>query len=242
MNRHLCELALATTILALGYSPASAAFLDFEDPASKGLSDNSEIGDAYKTSDGVTFDGGYIEEEGEDDPTSGFVNDEVNARDVQNPATPGLGEYFVRSQGDIFERGGKKVYLTITYETPTTAASGQIWDIDGTGPNSTEKWIVEAVAGGNVVDSQTSPEYAVNDETSLDGLPWAFGFDLSQEKAFDTIRFKFDGTKTSNIGLAFDNFNSSSGSITDVPTPAPFVLLATGLFSLGVGVVGRRKA
>lgn len=63
--------------------------------------------------------------------------------------------------------------------------------------------------------SPTGPAGGGNCGSPLDGQPWVFSFDgLSAGIARITITFT--GTKTSNIGLAFNNFNATSAAT--IPT------------------------
>ncbi|MEM9398200.1 MAG: hypothetical protein AAF991_12015, partial [Pseudomonadota bacterium] len=70
----------------------------------------------------------------------------------------------------------------------------------------------------------------------LDGKPWLFGFDGLSD--IERIEISFTGSKTSGIGLAFNNFSPIQNVETAaVPIPATAALLALGLF----GVTGRQK-
>jgi hypothetical protein len=127
------------------------------------------------------------------------------------------------------------VYLSIVYDSAVSAASGQIWDIDGNTSQGTEQWDVQAYdSANNLVASILSPLGSTNGAGSLDGLPWTFNLAGGE---FSRIDFVFTGTKERGVGLGFDNFNTSSVS---VPEPGSLALLTLGL--LGTVAVRRRKA
>lgn len=236
MNFQKMCFVTAMTLLVSG--PAAAALIDFEDVGSLpggGLGDNDALTDQYEASDGVTFDGAFIEKSGEADANpQGFLNDQNSDYDQQFLASPGLGDWFVRTGGEVGSRGGNGVYLSILYSTAVNAASGQIWDIDGNNSQGTEQWDVRAYNGANLIDSMLSPVGSTNGAGSLDGLPWTFNLSGA---AFNRIDFVFTGTKDSGVGLGFDNFNTSSVT---VPEPGTLALLGLGL--VGTFVARRRKA
>lgn len=222
--------ALVGAVALFASAQASATLINFENGPSKGLVDNDAVTNQYM-SEGVTFTGAFLEATGDsslpppDTNPQAFFNDVTGKWD--DPAAPGLGNWFLRSAGEVSSRGGMGVYLTVVYATPVTAASGQIWDIDGSA-SDTEQWSVNAYAGGILVASVMSPLGNTKDDTSLNGKPWTF--DLPSTTPFDRIEFEFIGSKTRGVGLAFDNFNTSALS---VPEPA-----ALGMFGLGALLIG----
>lgn len=109
-----------------------------------------------------------------------------------------LGDFFIR-QSMPYEPFG---VFTILYESdiPVTAASGEIWDIDG--HSKTEQFLVKAFNGDVLLEEINSP---LGKDKSLNGKPWAFGFsDLAN---VTKIEITFTGTKQRGIGLAFNNFS-----------------------------------
>lgn len=154
---------------------------------------------------------------------------------------PDLGSYFLRTEPvgtNTNILNGEGVFL-ITYTGGTAfAASGQIWDIDGnTTDVGTERYIVTAYDSSlNALDSESSP---LGDTLALDALPWTFNlFTGTTPIAFITIDFveTDPNAKTSNIGLAFDNFSATSA----VPEASTYALLV-GMVALAGVMVRRRK-
>ncbi|MGH8215206.1 MAG: PEP-CTERM sorting domain-containing protein [Rhodanobacteraceae bacterium] len=211
---------------------ASATLINFENAHSaKGLNDNDSVTSQW-AAEGVTFGGAFLEgtfDSGNPDVNpQGFLNDQTGNWDQGFSASPGLGDWFLRTGGEVDSRGGQGVYLTVDYTAPVFAASGQIWDIDGTA-SGTEQWRVVASLNGVQVAFEDSPLGNSKGAGSLDGLPWTFN--LASGGGFDKIEFIFTGSKASGLGLAFDNFNTNS--LTGVPEPA-----ALGMFGLGALLIG----
>lgn len=150
----------------------------------------------------------------------------LGAFDVPDPAYASqLGSWFLRGpvSGAPFGR------FVIQYSTGLliTAASGEIWDIDGS-PTNTESYRVEAFNSSNALLAfQNSPTGASTGPLpSLDAKPWMFSFS-GLSGSIDHIVITFTGTKTSGIGLAFNNFNPVA-----IPEPASATLLTAGAFAL----------
>jgi PEP-CTERM motif len=154
--------------------------------------------------------------------------------DTADPGfTAQLGNWFLRSPVGGSDFG----LLVITYSStsPVTAASGEIWDIDGTatfpgGPGDTEEYTVRAYdSSNNLLATQVSPLGTLTSAIApLDGEPWVFSFSgLSPGIAQITI--DFTGTKTQGIGLAFNNFYPTDAA---VPEPATGLLFAGGASAL----------
>lgn len=230
-SRSAFTVALAAT-LGLA-SPALAGFIDFEDALSRGLGDNLPVTNEYQATDGVVFERAVIERIGEN-RDDGFLNDQLRERDTETGSPePGLGTFFLRTATDFSNRGPGDTFMSVVYDAPETAASGEIWDIDGNRSQGTEKWDVVFTLAGNPVETVASPEGTTNGAASLDGLPWLFAYSGS---AFDRIDFVFTGTKQTGIGLAFDNFRTDAV----IPVPATLGLLGLGLAGLGLAARRRR--
>jgi hypothetical protein len=235
--------AIAALFAFTALTPAHADLIDFEDApsrtfagdTSRELQDDDPVTTEYTTPEGVTFQGGFLEQY-DDDGTDGFVNDQMSVRDVGNDEpNSGLGNWFLRTDGTINVDGSTSRSLRITYSTPVSEASGEIWDIDGNPSQGTEQWRLIFSDGGTQVGTLDSPEGKDNGPGSLDGLPWEFN--AMPGGLFDQIDFTFIGSKESGIGLAFDNFNTNEA---DVPIPASLAFLGAGLVGFGLSRRARR--
>lgn len=222
---------LVGVVALFASAQASATLINFENAPGRGLNDNDAVTTQY-TAEGVTFTGAFLEGTWDGDPTDanpqGFLNDATGHWDDPYSASPGLGDWFLRTGGEVDGRGGAGVYLTVSYADPVKAASGQIWDIDG-GGQGTEQWHIVAYLGATQVAFVDSTVGSNTGAGSLNGLPWTFN--LSSAGGFDRIEFNFIGTKANGLGLAFDNFNTNA--LTGVPEPA-----ALGMFGLGALLIG----
>ena len=236
--------AAALIAAALVAAPATASIINFEPdsfgnlPDGSAAVDNGAILDQYEAAFGVRFgldsdkdlvrDAGtapVLERVGAADAVNGFRNDPLDAWDVAEPGLEAeLGDWFLRTDG----LAGDLASLLIEYTAGGTfEASGQIWDIDGSNPSATEQWLVTAYdASGNPVDSMLSP---LGDDNSAavptESAPWTWSFDVMPDgPAIEAILIEFVGSKTNNVGLAFDNFAPRV-----VPTPGSAALAAMGL-------------
>ncbi|MEC4891858.1 MAG: PEP-CTERM sorting domain-containing protein [Oscillatoria sp. PMC 1051.18] len=248
--KQLATFSASLSLILMVASSASAQFIDFE--AIDGiLPDGSTALDDLKITDqfsslGVTFgidanlDGiadlrkspvleavGYSNK----DPKSGFANAHLGQPDVPAPSFESrLGNFFLRG-GELYRKKNKKnLNLLISYDSPTSGASGEIWDIDGS-IYGTEQWRIEALGQDlSVIDYVLSPKGTT--PLTLDAKPWLWAFDRDTED-ISAIRFNFVGTKPgSNVGLAFDNFSVRSVENSEkVPEPTSVLsLLAFGTF------------
>jgi hypothetical protein len=225
------------TVVALAPSAVLAQTIDFETVPGGLPADQLAITGQYRASYGVTFslsDGSapVLEELRGFDPGYGFSVGVL--RDVAAPGYESqLGHYFLRiGSGDA--ASAPLPDLLVSYDTPVAAASAQIWDIDGQ-IDATEQWRVDALdATGHVVDSLTSPSGMADDTSSLSGKPWNWSFDHGARADIAGVRIVFIGSKTTDIGLGFDQFSVSS----PVPEPGSVALLA-GL--AGLAYRGRRR-
>lgn len=134
---------------------------------------------------------------------------------------PELGDFFLRESVALTVPGP----FVIRYNTTQTITefSGEIWDIDGS-PSGTEQWRVEALnAAGQVLASIDSPLGDSASISSLDSLPWVFGF-TNLPAGFQSARLTFTGTKTTGVGLALNNFSPATSLAPPVPEPSSFIL------------------
>lgn len=214
----------------------NAGVIDFELNASGALpSDNEVLGVAdvftiddvdlifgFDTNaDGVIDQPAVFEEVGNVDAgnDTGFWGI-GGARDIAAPGFESvLGSFFLRQ----FEPYTPFGAFTILYDAlaPVTAASGEIWDIDGK-IGATERFTVEAFNGSTLLQTLQSPEGV---DFSLNGQPWTFGFTGLSD--ITKIEITFSGSKTSGIGLAFNNFSpvTSLAEPTSVSEPSLFALV-----------------
>lgn len=222
-----------------------AQLIDFETTPSGGVPvDNADLSTPYNLLGGGTvsfyfdlngnnvFDTGVdefpvFEIIGNSDPQPGFANSHTGTPDTATGTFgPQLGNFFLRQR----QPGGAPPPFIVDYNTAATigALHGEIWDIDGT-PGDTEQWLVEILdSSGSVLTSQVSP---LGISPALDGLPWDFTFS-GLPSGVDKVRITFTGSKTSGIGLAFNNFDPFN-----VPEPTTGALC---LFAAAAGCARRR--
>ncbi|MCA9215779.1 MAG: hypothetical protein KDB27_22090 [Planctomycetales bacterium] len=217
-------------LLLASTNVSSATTIDFETtPTGETPIDNTLLTSAY-TVDGVTvtfsIDTGngptapVFEFAGDSDPISGFGTT-LPSGQTNGPtdtAADGfadrLGQWFLRPETNA---GGQNLKLSVEYTStsgPITAASGEIWDIEGReDPDSYEQWEVTAFdASGTVLAVETSPK-GTDIWSPFDGRPWRFEFSgLS-----DISRIEANYVGNVPAGIAFDNFTP-----TTVPEPTSF--------------------
>lgn len=140
-----------------------------------------------------------------------------------------LGNFFLR-QFDPYEPFGTFMIL-YNANSPVTAASGEIWDIDGK-RNKTEQFTVRAFNSDTLLRELISP---LGDDSTLDGKPWSFGF--SGLSNITRIEITFTGSKTRGIGLAFNNFSP----VTNVAPTASVNEPLTALLLLPLLMLGYRR-
>jgi hypothetical protein len=222
MTRRLLYALALTTLCA---TPLSAQIITFEtDPTGTPSTDDAALGLASGYTVGalsITFgvDGdlngipettAFLERTGPD-VLDGFLG--CNGRDMAATGYGSqLGDYFLRSTP-----GADFGVLIIDYSGGVvSAASGEIWDIDGVA-QGTEQYRVRAFDSGGTllatIDSPLSTQESGCANTELDGKPWTFNFFGTPGIARITI--DFIGSKHDGIGLAFNNFNATG----EEPTP-----------------------
>lgn len=148
------------------------------------------------------------------DATNAFLNNVLNTPDTARAGFAGqLGTYLLRPPVN----GQLPGPFIAAYSTSFAIRelSGEIWDIDGFTGDS-ERWRVDVLGTtGSVLASQLSPDGSIGAGLdSLDGLPWVFQFHELPD-GVGGVRISFAGSKTSQIGLAFNNFSP------DVALPEP---------------------
>jgi hypothetical protein len=161
--------------------------------------------------------------------TNGFANDGIadNADTAADKLQ--LGDFFLRQQSQGTPFG--TFIINYTSGLNVTAASGEIWDIDGNSVSKSEEYTVTAWNNATLLDTIVSPEHITkNTVNDLSGKAWEFGF--SGLSNITQIRIDFTGTKTNHIGLAFNNFSPVTDISIPVPAPASLGLLLAGLFTL----------
>lgn len=219
-------LTAALALCLVCVSPAAAQIIDFETvPGGGAPTDDAPLGLASAYTVGALsitfgFDGNLdgipetpaVFELSGPDVVDGFAA--CGGRDVAAPGfAPQLGGFFLRGNS-----GADFGVLIIDYSGGVVnGASGEIWDIDGE-PQANERYRVRAFnsSGGLLatIDSPASTQPSGCTNTELDGKPWVFNF--SSTPGIARITIDFTGTKTSGIGLAFNNFNATG----EQPVPA----------------------
>ncbi|NEO54069.1 MAG: hypothetical protein F6K54_13865 [Okeania sp. SIO3B5] len=245
----LMGIAIATSVCVLpNHSVNAASLIDFEPvdgkfPDGSVAVDNMEITDQF-SSLGVTFgidrnldglpDAGLfprLEAVGNSDSVPGFYSTEGEEFDIAAPGFENrLGSFFLRGVDSL--ANGES--LLISYNSPTKAASAEIWDIDGEPERGFEQWEVQALGSDlSVIDSIISP---AGTTPVLESSPWLWSFDRP-EKDIHAIRLVFTGS-VSSVGLGFDNFSplAVEGS-KSVPEPTSTI----GLFIFGAAAYRLRK-
>jgi hypothetical protein len=243
------SLTLATVLLFTQSNGAGAAVIDFETtPAGITPTDDGVLAfvtpytiGSVQVAFGFDYDtNGVVDADGEFELAGTFPGEGSNAgfsgSSGTDTADPGfgaqLGNWFLRSPigGSDF---GHFIIKYVSSSGPVIAASGEIWDIDGSN-GATEEYTVRAYdAASNLLATQISPLGTQPTPIApLDGQPWQFSFS-GLTVGIDTIVIDFTGTKPAGIGLAFNNFYPTS-----VPEPASVMMLALGKL-LVVG--GRRR-
>ena len=232
----------ACTLVLITSFPAFSGLIDFEStavgttPVDNGVIELSDIFMSGGVSVRFGFDTDY-----DDVLDTSAIFEQVSNIDEKkgsgfkgydgekDKAAPGyeslLGDFFLR-QSTPYKPFG---VFTILYDAdnPVTAASGEIWDIDG--KKNTEQFLVEVFNGTTLVDSVQSP---LSSDLSLNGKPWTFGFEGLPN--ITKIEVTFIGSKTTGIGLAFNNFSPTENipQPAKVATPSVLLIFLTALIIL----------
>lgn len=207
MNRLLRALITLTASASLAHA-ADSGLITFEPNASGKLPNNKKAKDErkikndFQSSHGVTFgqdvngdlkidSGSYalLDYRVHNKKNPGFYSD---ANWTYNQAAAGyqdqLGDWFLKS-ASYFEGAAENTIL-ISFDNPTAAASGEMWDIDAYGVGNYEQWKVAAYdADGNELASLESPagRDSLSERGSLDSKPWTWSFDLAGAEEISTI-------------------------------------------------------
>jgi hypothetical protein len=228
--------ALIAALLLLSASGSFAVgTIDFETVPGSASADQLPISNQYQSQFGVTFalSNGttpFLEAVGSADSGNGFINDNLGVADTAAFGFASQLKSFYLRIGTTTLETAPVPKLIISYVAPVAAASAEIWDIDAQGIG-TEQWLVESLdASNNVIDSVLSPLGTNNGPSSLDGKPWPWSFNHVVND-IHSIQVSFTGSKTSGIGLAFDNFSPSS--VSAIPEPSETLFMLCGLFVLG---------
>ena len=242
--KHALMAVVATSIAWSGIS--HAGLIDFETNALGGLpTDNVEISrDSQFMAGGVKVTFGFDTTGNGQTDTNGVFEEAANVDTgnedtgfwgiggARDEAAPGfeddLGRFFLRQKEPYTPFG--TFIINYTADNAVTAASGEIWAIDGR-PGATEQFRVDAFGIEGLLATEISP---LGNNLDLNGQPWRFGFDGLSD--IERLEITFTGSKTRGIGLAFNNF-APTQNLTTVPTPATGALLALGL----LGLAQRRK-
>ena len=207
--------ALAAAVITFETTPVGAPSID---DAPLGLAAGYAVGPITITFgfdtdlNGVAETPGVFEHTGTEAVDAFFA---CNGKDTPATGFAGqMGDFFLR--GNPFANFGR---LIIHYSGGTaTAASGEIWDIDAIGP-ATEQYRVRAFDGSGTllatIDSPIGNQDSGCANTQLDGKSWTFAFS-GLLPGIANITIEFIGSKTNNIGLAFNNYNATG----EEPVPA----------------------
>jgi len=233
-------LAIATFITSMILANPAFALIDFESaPGGGSPVDDAPIVGSY-TDGSVTLTFGFdtdsngsVESPAIFERAGTFPGEGTNIGFQGSDGTDTADSGFGGQLGNWFLRGGTfgtpfgRFVIQYSSSLPVTAASGEIWDIDGQLPNGTfnEQYRVEAFdSADNSLGTILSPigtHTTLDPLAVLDGRPWVFSFS-GLSASIDHIYITFIGTKPSGIGLAFNNFYPT----TAVPEPAVFALAA----------------
>lgn len=283
MNQLTLRSALVAGALLLAPG-VQAGLIDTESVGGVTPSDDQRIDNDFQ-SEGVIFTPGNRLSDGQSmslraeaaggvrgGDTFGFVTDVRGTLVIDEgrdaAANARLGNYFMR-MGDGFFEGDfdrKSPFLTMSYlVAPTSPISLEVWDLDGVQSQSSSEGVrVDAVAAnGSVLASIDSGQIAVNNSQSLDGQALTYPFFAANGLLLtdiDRLELFFTGSKLSNIGIGFDNFetgidpndlsalnNQNTGlpggeDVTKTPVPASFVLMAAAIGMAGLGKRMARKS
>jgi len=215
---------MIATALTVSAATAQASLLDFETGFT--AEQTTITGTEFESAFGVTFTSQVLKIARVGGTTNGFV-----PNDTPNPADA-LGGFFLTSDF------GKITTLNIDFTTAVSEASFDVADIDGSGKNL-EVFTFTALDGmGNTLQTKT-----VNgqDANAGDAIVTRIGFSglSGLIKGINITGTTAGGNR--NIGIAFDNFNTTMDTTTPIPLPAGAPLVLAGMGALAA-LRARRKA
>ena len=181
----------------------SDSTITFENVLGTAPVEGQDISNQFQSTFGITFhltNGGLpkIAEVGA--PTAAFESDFGEDTPAPNQDT---GLFFLTDDGNL--SGLTSPALLVTFDVPTSVASGQILDID-----FDETFTIEARNSSDTVLETLTIQ--AGDEGTGDGIATLWSFDRTSA---DIASIKFQGTRTTSgsFGLGFDNFNPTSATI-----------------------------
>ena len=195
-----------------GADPGKSDLIDFESVPKTLPSEGLEIGDQFQLTHGVLFrldtdKDGFPDADAF--PVLGKTGGEDSDRDFDSDDT--VSRRYASLPGDFFlTTDASDFSLIIIYDSPVSAASAHIWDIDGSCDSVAGQWLAEAMGEAyrsgedDVIDVMSSPPGT--DDLSSDEKfhTWSFEHETPDIHA---IRISFSGSAS---GIAFDNFAPSS--------------------------------
>jgi hypothetical protein len=234
MKTKVMKMFAASMFLCLSVS-SQATLINFEGGSytdNQTLNTPVELLDSMGNASGVTLTSTAgtmtVEEAGSSDPALGFVNDQLGSEDTDQDANFDLDSYFLRTTAALSTNlNNFNPVFTLNFLNAASTVSGQIWDIDGNNTQGTEAWKLTAFLADSSTTEIFSPVGTNNNAGSLDGKAWEFMF--ASSIGITSIEFAFVGTKTTGIGVAFDNLE-----YTAVSAPTTAMILLIGLAYLGV--------
>src|SRR5690606_28868418 len=131
-------------------------------------------------------------------------------------------DFFLRQAAGIGAWAGTMI---IEYDANVDALSGEIWDLDSDDVGRTERWRISAYdETGELLRFVDSPvSIPQSNPASLDSLAWEFS--IVDPGRIRRVEIDFIGTKTTNIGLAFNNFSPTAATVLSIDQQPQSVLL-----------------
>jgi hypothetical protein len=188
--------------------------------------------------DGITDTNALFERRGVDG-SDGFQSFQAPiGYDTERDGSPRhLGDFFLRQATGIGPWPGPMI---IEYDANVDALSGEIWDLDSDDFGRTERWRISAFdeAGALLRFVDSPPSIPQSNPASLDSLAWEFS--IVEPGQIRRVEIDFIGTKTTGIGLAFNNFSPTAATVLSIDQQPQSVLLAHpgGMAELSVLAAG----